>query len=110
MNKGLRLFGLVLALLAALPAAAENFAAIKQRGVLRIGCEGTYSPFCYQDEQGNLVGFDVEVAKAFSLGGKPRLVEPSPRDAMPAPGARKIPAMSVRSGHGAAGRDAGGGG
>jgi cystine transport system substrate-binding protein len=64
MIKGLRLFGLVMVLLAALPAAADNFAAIKQRGVLRIGCEGTYSPFCYQDEQGNLVGFDVDVAKA----------------------------------------------
>ncbi len=64
MNKGLRLLGLAMVLLAALPAAAENFAAIKQRGVLRIGCEGTYSPFCYQDEQGTLVGFDVDVAKA----------------------------------------------
>ena len=64
MMKGLRLFGLALMALAALPAAAESFAAIKQRGALRVGCEGTYSPFCYQDEQGNLVGFDVDVAKA----------------------------------------------
>ena len=73
MIKGARLFGLVLALLASLPAAADNLAAIKQRGVLRIGCEGTYSPFCYQDEQGALVGFDVEVAKAVAgkLGVKP---------------------------------------
>jgi len=69
----LRLFGLVMVLLAALPAAADSFAAIKQRGVLRIGCEGTYSPFCYQDEQGNLVGFDVDMAKAVAgkMGLKP---------------------------------------
>jgi cystine transport system substrate-binding protein len=73
MNKGLRLFGLVLVLLAAFPAAADSLAAIKQRGVLRIGCEGTYSPFCYQDEQGNLVGFDVDIAKAVAgkMGLKP---------------------------------------
>jgi cystine transport system substrate-binding protein len=63
MNK-VRLFGLALILLAALPAAADSFAAIRQRGVLRVGCEGTYSPFCYQDEQGNLVGFDVDIARA----------------------------------------------
>ena len=73
MNKVARLVGLALMLLAALPAAADTFAAIKQRGVLRIGCEGTYSPFCYQDEQGNLVGFDVDIAKAVAvkMGLKP---------------------------------------
>lgn len=60
-------------MLAALPAAADSLAAIKQRGSLRIGCEGTYSPFCYQDEQGNLVGFDVDIAKAVAgkMGLKP---------------------------------------
>ncbi len=58
------LMGLLLLLLAALPASADSLAAIKQRGTLRIGCEGTYSPFCYQDEQGTLVGFDVDVARA----------------------------------------------
>lgn len=73
MNKVARLFGLALVLLAALPAAADTLAAIKQRGVLRVGCEGTYSPFCYQDEQGNLVGFDVDIAKAVAvkMGLKP---------------------------------------
>jgi len=72
--RGWRLVGLMLALLAALPAAADTLAGIKQRGVLRIGCEGTYSPFCYQDEQGTLVGFDVDVAKAVAgkLGVKPQ--------------------------------------
>jgi cystine transport system substrate-binding protein len=73
MIKGARLFGLALMLLAALPAAADSLAAIKQRGVLRVGLEGTYSPFGYQDEQGNLVGFDVDVARAIAgkLGVKP---------------------------------------
>ena len=68
-----RLVGVFLLLLAALPAAADSLAAIKQRGVLRVGCEGTYSPFCYQDEQGNLVGFDVDIARAVAekMGLKP---------------------------------------
>lgn len=59
-----RLIAMFFLLLAALPAAADTLAAIKQRGALRVGCEGTYSPFCYQDEQGNLVGFDVDIARA----------------------------------------------
>lgn len=59
-----RLIAMFLLLLASLPAAADSLAAIKQRGALRVGCEGTYSPFCYQDEQGNLVGFDVDIARA----------------------------------------------
>ena len=66
MIKGARLFGLALLLLAALPAAAESFAGIKQRGVLRVGLEGTYAPFGYQDEKGTLIGFDVDVARAVS--------------------------------------------
>lgn len=61
-----RLIGMFLLLLAALPAAADSLSAIKQRGSLRIGCEGTYSPFCYQDEQGALVGFDVDIARAIA--------------------------------------------
>jgi cystine transport system substrate-binding protein len=64
MMRSVGLMGLLLLLLAALPASADSLAAIKQRGTLRIGCEGTYSPFCYQDEQGTLVGFDVDVARA----------------------------------------------
>lgn len=37
---------------------------IKERGSLRIGVEGTYPPFNYTDEQGNLVGFEIDFAKA----------------------------------------------
>ena len=38
--------------------------AIKEKGVLVVGTEGTYSPNSYHDENGDLVGFDVDVAKA----------------------------------------------
>ena len=35
---------------------------IKERGKLIVGTEGTYSPNSYHDENGDLVGFDVETA------------------------------------------------
>lgn len=44
--------------------AADQYPAIKQRGVLRVGLEGTYPPFGYQDEKGDLIGFDVDIARA----------------------------------------------
>lgn len=37
---------------------------IMDAGVLKVGTEGTYKPFTYHDENDNLVGYDVEVAKA----------------------------------------------
>jgi len=48
--------------------AADRLSEIKQRGTLQIGLEGTYPPFNYQDEKGNLVGFEVDIATA--LAGK----------------------------------------
>ncbi|MCV7355411.1 ABC transporter permease subunit [Mycolicibacterium fluoranthenivorans] len=51
---------------------------IKSAGVLRIGTEGTYSPFSYHDpETGELTGYDVDVAKAVGdkLGVKVEFVE-----------------------------------
>jgi cystine transport system substrate-binding protein len=39
---------------------------IKARGTLRIGIEGTYPPFNYQDENGNLVGFEIDFANALA--------------------------------------------
>lgn len=50
---------------------------IKQKGVLTVGTEGTYSPFTYHDESNKLVGFDVEIAEAVGkeLGVKVEFVE-----------------------------------
>lgn len=50
---------------------------IQEKGVIKIGTEGTYSPNSYHDENGELVGFDVEVGKAIAdkLGVKVEFVE-----------------------------------
>lgn len=37
---------------------------IIEKGVLTVGTEGTYKPFTYHDEEDELTGYDVEVAKA----------------------------------------------
>lgn len=54
-----------------------QLAAILDAGVLRIGTEGTYSPNSYHDESGELVGFDVEVARkiAEKLGVEAEFME-----------------------------------
>lgn len=54
-----------LALAAALTVTASAATpATLQKGVLKIGMEGTYAPFTYRDARGNLTGFDVDIAKA----------------------------------------------
>ncbi len=47
-----------------------------QKGVLKIGMEGTYAPFTYKDASGNLTGFDVDIARAVAakLGLKAEFV------------------------------------
>jgi len=54
--------------LAATPAHAADDAlnAIQQRGTLRIGIEGTYPPFNYQDEKGQFVGFEIDLGNALA--------------------------------------------
>jgi cystine transport system substrate-binding protein len=49
---------------------------VKQRGTLRIGLEGTFPPFDSKAPSGELVGFDVDIAKAVAakLGVKPEFV------------------------------------
>ena len=37
---------------------------IKTRGTLVVGLEGTYPPFNYQDENGQLAGFEIDLANA----------------------------------------------
>ncbi len=51
--------------------------AILEEGVLVVGTEGTYSPNSYHDDDGNLVGFDVEVAQKIGekLGVEVEFVE-----------------------------------
>ena len=41
----------------------NSLEAVKQRGKIIVAMEGTWQPFTYHDENNNLVGFDVEVAK-----------------------------------------------
>ncbi len=59
----------------ALTLGAAN-AATLQKGTLTIGMEGTYAPFTFKNEKGQLVGFDVDIATAVAkkLGLKPRFV------------------------------------
>ena len=57
--------------------AADTVAAIKEKGVIRIGVFGDKPPFGYVDSQGKNQGFDVEIAKemAKDLLGSPDKVE-----------------------------------
>lgn len=50
---------------------------IKDKGVLKVGTEGTYAPYSYHDESGKLVGYDVEVTEkvAEKLGVKAEFLE-----------------------------------
>ncbi|WP_026694667.1 amino acid ABC transporter substrate-binding protein [Peribacillus kribbensis] len=55
----------------------SSYDAIKNKGVVTIGTEGTYAPFTFHDKSGKLTGFDVEVAQEVfkRLGIKPKFVE-----------------------------------
>ncbi|MBC9822048.1 amino acid ABC transporter substrate-binding protein [Terrabacter sp. MAHUQ-38] len=59
---------------------SSDLQAVKDAGVLKVGTEGTYSPFSFHDPKTNaLTGYDVEVAKAVAdkLGVKVEYVETS---------------------------------
>ncbi|MCM1440917.1 MAG: transporter substrate-binding domain-containing protein [Roseburia sp.] len=55
----------------------DLLAAIQAKGEIVVAMEGTWSPWTYHDESGELVGYDVEVAKAIAdkLGVKAVFVE-----------------------------------
>jgi cystine transport system substrate-binding protein len=59
------------------PHAPEPMDAVRARGTLRIGLEGTYPPFNFKDHRtGQLAGYDIDVARllASRLGLKPAFV------------------------------------
>jgi cystine transport system substrate-binding protein len=77
MMKKILLAGLMGAtFIAATAHAADLLDEVKQRGTLRIGLEGTFPPFNSKAPNGELVGFDVDIAKAVAarLGVKPTFV------------------------------------
>ena len=55
----------------------DELAAIQAAGKFIVGVEGTYPPFTYHDENGDLTGYDVELAKAVAekLGVEVEFVE-----------------------------------
>ena len=63
-------------LTASFTAQAQTAAKTITPGTLTIGMEGTYPPFTFKDAQGNLTGFDVDIAKAVAtkLNLKPQFV------------------------------------
>ncbi|MBB3109760.1 cystine transport system substrate-binding protein [Paenibacillus phyllosphaerae] len=58
-------------------ASASLLDTIKKNGKIRIGTEGTYAPFTYHDQSGELTGFDVELARevAKRLGVEAEFIE-----------------------------------
>ncbi|WP_054885930.1 cystine ABC transporter substrate-binding protein [Pseudomonas sp. NBRC 111130] len=55
--------------------AGEQLKTIKDKGVMNVGLEGTYPPFSFQDENGKLTGFEVELSEllAKELGVKAKI-------------------------------------
>ena len=46
---------------------SDLLAAIQAKGEIVVAMEGTWAPWTYHDETGELVGYDVEVANAETL-------------------------------------------
>jgi L-cystine transport system substrate-binding protein len=75
--KKLLVAGLIGASFTAVAAHADDLLdQVKQRGTLRIGLEGTFPPFDSKAPNGELVGYDVDIAKAVAakLGVKPEFI------------------------------------
>jgi len=56
--------------------AADLLQTVKARGTLKVAMEGTYPPFNFKEKNGELAGYDVDVARllASKLGLKPEFV------------------------------------
>jgi cystine transport system substrate-binding protein len=70
------LFVAALCLTVAAAQAQDLLDTVKSAGVLKVAMEGTYPPFDSRNSDGQLVGFDVDVAKAVAarLGVKPQFI------------------------------------
>lgn len=68
---------MLLAALAVMTAGCAKKSESKDDNVLRVGMEGTYAPYTYHDDNGNLTGYEVDVANAIGekLGMKVEFVE-----------------------------------
>ncbi|WP_148717386.1 transporter substrate-binding domain-containing protein [Chitinolyticbacter meiyuanensis] len=70
------LIALALVAAGARAVAADLLDTVKANGTLKVALEGTYPPFNFKDKRGELVGFEVDLAKAIAtkLGVKPVFV------------------------------------
>ena len=50
-------------------AADDELSQIQESGVLKVGVEGTYPPYTYHDEDGELTGFDDERSEKYDFAG-----------------------------------------
>jgi cystine transport system substrate-binding protein len=62
------LLAVALVAMSAPASAADLLATVKARGTLKVALEGTYPPFNYKEKNGELAGYDVDVARL--IGGK----------------------------------------
>ncbi|WP_407314276.1 cystine ABC transporter substrate-binding protein [Pseudomonas sp. nanlin1] len=71
------------ALLSGPAMAGEQLQKIKDSGSLRVGVEGTYPPFSFQDNDGKLAGFEVDFAQALAKAlGVTAKLQPTKWDGM----------------------------
>jgi cystine transport system substrate-binding protein len=72
----MRIFAILLAVVALQANAADLLQTVKARGTLKVAMEGVYPPFNFKDKSGELAGYDVDVARlvAGKLGLKPQFV------------------------------------
>ncbi|MCB9946550.1 MAG: transporter substrate-binding domain-containing protein [Rhodospirillaceae bacterium] len=60
------LLAILITLSAAWPAAADRLAEIRERGTLVVGVKADYAPFGSRNSDGEIVGYDVDIARGFA--------------------------------------------